>query len=323
MRKRDKRRLYFGMGIGVLIASSTSPAVSAAVQVAVPALAPAPAIVDTTQYENGRFPDSALADIGGGFKLAPSAANAFIRMRSAAGGAGVTIGVSDAYRSFDQQVAVAKQKGLYSEGGLAAKPGTSDHGRGLSVDLALNNAAAAWMKNNAGGFGFINNVAGESWHWTYKPFTGAGYDVVDSEIVFSYYNELRSRYANNPAGNKILLATFEAALAESNFRNLNHGDRDSLGVFQQRSGWGSAEDRQKPGYALKRFLEKLDSVQKKTPDLAPHELAQETQRSHCVHNAPNDADCHGIWGGNYRDEENRARTIINRIGGPFPGAGSF
>jgi hypothetical protein len=42
--------------------------------------------------------------------------------------AGVDIGVTDSYRSYDAQVDVARRKGLYSQGGLAATPGTSDHG---------------------------------------------------------------------------------------------------------------------------------------------------------------------------------------------------
>ncbi len=33
------------------------------------------------------------------------------------------------------------------------------------------------------------------------------------------------------------------ALVESRFQNLNYGDRDSLGMFQQRAAWGSAADR--------------------------------------------------------------------------------
>ncbi|GGL49909.1 C40 family peptidase [Planomonospora parontospora] len=44
------------------------------------------------------------------------------------------------------------------------------------------------------------------------------------------------------------------ALAESSLRNLSHGDRDSLGLFQQRAGWGSAAQRRDVRYATLAFL---------------------------------------------------------------------
>ena len=51
----------------------------------------------------------------------------------------------------------------------------------------------------------------------------------------------------------IALAT---AMQESSLRNLNWGDRDSLGLFQQRpsSGWGSAEQIMDPAYSTKLFF---------------------------------------------------------------------
>lgn len=45
-----------------------------------------------------------------------------------------------------------------------------------------------------------------------------------------------------------------AALQESGLRNLDHGDRDSLGLFQQRAGWGTASERQTPRYAAAAFF---------------------------------------------------------------------
>jgi hypothetical protein len=57
----------------------------------------------------------------------------------------------------------------------------------------------------------------------------------------------------------IALAT---ALQESGLHNLDHGDRDSLGLFQQRpsQGWGSAEQIMDPAYAAARFYEHLGQV---------------------------------------------------------------
>jgi LAS superfamily LD-carboxypeptidase LdcB len=58
------------------------------------------------------------------------------------------------------------------------------------------------------------------------------------------------------ASERVLLAAFEAALVESNMRNLDHGDRDSRGVFQQRpsAGWGSVAQITDPVYAARAFF---------------------------------------------------------------------
>ena len=119
-------------------------------------------------YENGRLPDEALTPIGvGTHRLAAPAASAFTKLSAAAEADGVTIGVTDSYRSYDAQVDVANRKGLYSQGGLAAKPGTSDHGLGLALDLDLDTNALSWMRANAGRFGFVEDTPRESWHWKF------------------------------------------------------------------------------------------------------------------------------------------------------------
>lgn len=57
----------------------------------------------------------------------------------------------------------------------------------------------------------------------------------------------------------IALAT---ALQESGLRNIEHGDRDSLGLFQQRptKGWGTADQIMDPAYASERFYAHLAEV---------------------------------------------------------------
>ena len=119
-------------------------------------------------YGNGKIPPTALSEIGdGGHRLWGPAAGAFKQMRAEAAAAGVSFGVTDSYRSYDQQVDLAKRKGLYSQGGLAATPGTSNHGWGLSLDLDLNPKAQAWMRENGERFGFVEDVPREPWHWTF------------------------------------------------------------------------------------------------------------------------------------------------------------
>ncbi|MFE7579815.1 C40 family peptidase [Streptomyces sp. NPDC057521] len=65
---------------------------------------------------------------------------------------------------------------------------------------------------------------------------------------------------NVPArGQVVALAT---ALQESGLRNLRYGDRDSLGLFQQRpsQGWGTAEQILDPVHASTKFYEALKKV---------------------------------------------------------------
>ncbi|MGH3369894.1 MAG: hypothetical protein ACRDPR_07815 [Nocardioidaceae bacterium] len=75
----------------------------------------------------------------------------------------------------------------------------------------------------------------------------------------------------------IALAT---AYQESKIVNLDHGDRDSLGLFQQRPsmGWGTEEQLQDPYYATNAFydaLEKIDGYE----NMRITEAAQAVQRS--------------------------------------------
>ncbi|KUO04592.1 C40 family peptidase [Streptomyces caeruleatus] len=60
-------------------------------------------------------------------------------------------------------------------------------------------------------------------------------------------------------GQIIAIAT---AMQESRLRNLNSGDRDSLGLFQQRpsQGWGTAQQIRDPVYASERFYKALLKV---------------------------------------------------------------
>lgn len=117
---------------------------------------------------NGQLPDNLLESIGRDQFLAKPAADAYRRLSAMANDAGVTIGVRDSYRDYPSQVAVANRVGLYSQGGWAAAPGTSNHGWGLALDLELDQRAQSWMTDNAWRFGFFEDVPGEPWHWTYR-----------------------------------------------------------------------------------------------------------------------------------------------------------
>jgi hypothetical protein len=120
-------------------------------------------------YGNGKVPADALASIGGEHRLYAPAAGAFTKMSADARAQGVTIGVNESYRDLGEQQRLAGQLGLYSQGGKAAAPGTSNHGWGLALDLQLDPKAQQWMRDNAYKYGFAEDVAREPWHWTYRP----------------------------------------------------------------------------------------------------------------------------------------------------------
>lgn len=121
-------------------------------------------------FGNGRIPPAGLVTIGHGeHRLHGPAARAFQQMEQAAQAEGTTFGVITSYRDLSAQQQIAQEKGLYSNGGLAAAPGTSNHGWGLAIDLDLNPKAQAWMRENGWRFGFVEDVPREPWHWTYRP----------------------------------------------------------------------------------------------------------------------------------------------------------
>lgn len=96
------------------------------------------------------------------------------------------------------------------------------------------------------------------------------------------------------------------AIQESKLRNLSYGDRDSVGLFQQRpsQGWGTEAQLQDPVYATNAFydaLVKVDGWQ----DMVITEIAQEVQRSG--------------YPEAYADHEQEGRTIASALSGHSPG----
>lgn len=156
------------LGIDALSASSRvlTPAVQQSPGSYGP-LAPPPELV---VYGNGAVPAEALAPVGEtNHRLFAPAANGLTALIEDAAADGVDIGITDSYRPLAVQERLAREKGLYSQGGLAAVPGTSNHGWGVATDLDLDTAGLAWMRENAWRYGFVEDVPREPWHWTYRP----------------------------------------------------------------------------------------------------------------------------------------------------------
>ena len=77
---------------------------------------------------------------------------------------------------------------------------------------------------------------------------------------------------------KVRLSAFEAAIVESGVHNLYYGDRDSLGVFQQRpsQGWGTPAQVTNVDYAATQFITRAIRA---NGGQSAGQLAQDVQRS--------------------------------------------
>jgi TP901 family phage tail tape measure protein len=82
------------------------------------------------------------------------------------------------------------------------------------------------------------------------------------------------------ATNRDLVISIMTAMQESTLRNLAGGDRDSVGLFQQRpsQGWGTVAQIMNPEYAARKFFEKELRVPNRH-NMAPTLVAQAVQRS--------------------------------------------
>lgn len=56
------------------------------------------------------------------------------------------------------------------------------------------------------------------------------------------------------ASQRDILIGIMAAMQESGLRNLSYGDKDSVGLFQQRSGWASRQERMDPAQSARMFF---------------------------------------------------------------------
>jgi hypothetical protein len=135
--------------------------------------------------------------------------------------------------------------------------------------------------------------------------TASGQSVaVDTEQAHyaAVISGLSVRRGLAPRAASIALAT---AYQESGIRNLDHGDRDSLGLFQQRPsmGWGTEEQLQNPYFATNAFYDALIKVEDwEAGDIT--EIAQNIQIS-----AYPDA---------YRAHESDARVLASVLTGHSP-----
>ncbi len=128
-------------------------------------------------HENGRIPAAELCPLAGApaHRLRCDAAEAYGKMAVAYRARFRTrLCITDSYRPYEAQVAAQREKP-----DLAAKPGTSNHGWALAIDLCggandFGTRQHRWLQANALGFGWRQppwaTKAGdrpEPWHWEF------------------------------------------------------------------------------------------------------------------------------------------------------------
>lgn len=154
--------------------------------------------------QNGRLPAKVLTTVAPNCTMHVKAARAWTAMREAAAKDGVQLAHVGDYRPYDRQVALFRERyqttptstgdvrtwngvRYWRKPGVAAAavPGTSNHGWGLAVDVALRvngqtvtisadpdgpgpvKSGLAWLLNNAARFGFSWELQSEPWHIRY------------------------------------------------------------------------------------------------------------------------------------------------------------
>ena len=108
-----------------------------------------------------------------------------------------------------------------------------------------------------------------------------------------------------PRSSRAVSIALATAYQESDIRNVDYGDRDSLGLFQQRpsQGWGTAAQVQNPYHAANRFYDALVKVEGyRTMEIT--DAAQAVQRS--------------AFGEAYADHEADARILASALTGYSP-----
>lgn len=142
-------------------------------------------------YPNGNIPTSAMAPIEGGNWLKPEAAYWWNQMVAAfdADFPGYHLGVSEGYRDYATQVFYWE---LYQSGAghPAARPGNSNHGWAMAVDIRgygdVGTERHNWLRTHGPSFGWTwttGQASGEPWHWEFTNIptrpAGEGFEPIE------------------------------------------------------------------------------------------------------------------------------------------------
>jgi cell wall-associated NlpC family hydrolase len=129
---------------------------------------------------------------------------------------------------------------------------------GVALVVFLVFGFLAYQGGTGGGVGFIPGVCDAGLRSARPGDTAATLSAEQRQNAATIINVARQR-GTPPRAWLIAVAT---AKQESDLRNINYGDRDSLGLFQQRpsQGWGSPAQVLDPVYSTTTFLDHLLQV---------------------------------------------------------------
>ena len=100
----------------------------------------------------------------------PAVAAAFDEMDAAAGRDGVDLVVTSGFRSDAEQAILFAR---HPDPRWVARPGESRHRDATELDISMAGGPAwAWLRTNAGRFGFLQRYSWEPWHFGYLPGCG-------------------------------------------------------------------------------------------------------------------------------------------------------
>ncbi|MGX1837558.1 peptidoglycan-binding domain-containing protein [Streptomyces diastaticus] len=180
---------------------------------------------------------------------------------------------------------VTVREGDSGDAVAAAQTALNKHGHKLAVDgrFGAGTTAAVTGFQSAQGLTADGVVGPETW----QHLVGSGEDGggggctvpgdADPEVLKAVYGKAMELGVDD----RVLLAGFEAGVVESNMNNLDCGDRDSLGVFQQRpsQGWGTPEQIMDVAYASHSFFTRAVDAAAAHPDHTAGQVAQAVQIS--------------------------------------------
>ena len=191
-------------------------------------------------------------------------------------------------------------------------------------------AALAVLTALVGGVVLLVSVAGAD--TSRLPVCPTSGPVPDLSAVQAQNARTIASVASARGGRNAVLISLIVALAESDLRLLGNPevveaaiiphqgigrDHDSVGLFQQRAGWGSAAARMDPVTSTNAFLDALFAVDG-WASMPPWVAAQRVQRS-AFDGRPNAANHRStVYGGNYFAQMPRAQRILEVAGLPSP-----
>ncbi|MFD3918502.1 peptidoglycan-binding protein [Streptomyces sp. NPDC058595] len=180
---------------------------------------------------------------------------------------------------------VTVRQGSTGDAVAAAQTALNKHGYGLAVDGQFGPATTSAVTDfqNSQGLTADGIVGPDTWRSLVGQGGGDGGggctvpSGADPEVLKAVYRKAVELGVDD----RVLLAGFEAGVVESNMNNLDCGDRDSLGVFQQRpsQGWGTPEQIMDVAHASNSFFTRAINVARAHPDYSAGQVAQAVQIS--------------------------------------------